>query len=70
MLKEKLGKKRILLTDDQRRRLAVEGKLLGRKMLEQVAMNVTPDTICVGTVNWWPRNGTTAIKGTKQAGRR
>ena len=45
VLKEKLGKKRILLTDDQRRRLAVQGKLLGRKMLEQVATLVTPDTI-------------------------
>ena len=45
VLKEKLGKKRILLTDDQRRRLAVQGKLLGRKMLGQVATLVTPDTI-------------------------
>ena len=44
-LKEKLGKKRILLTDDQRRRLAIQGKLLGRKMLEQVATIVTPDAI-------------------------
>jgi putative transposase len=44
-LKEKLGKKRILLNDDQRRRLAVKGKILGRKMLEQLATIVTPDTI-------------------------
>ncbi len=36
VLKEKLGKKRILLTDDQRRRLAVKGRVLGRKQLEQV----------------------------------
>ena len=28
ILKEKLGKKRILLNDDQRRRLAVKGKVL------------------------------------------
>ena len=28
VLKEKLGKKRILLSDDQRRRLAVKGKIL------------------------------------------
>ncbi len=34
VLKEKLGKKRILLTDDLRRRLAVKGKILGRKQLE------------------------------------
>jgi len=45
VLKEKLGKKRILLNDDQRRRLAVKGKILGRKMLEQLATIVTPDTI-------------------------
>jgi len=36
VLKEKLGKKRILLDDDQRRRLAVKGKLLGRKLLEEL----------------------------------
>jgi len=34
-----------LLSDDQRRRLAVKGKILGRKMLEQLATIVTPDTI-------------------------
>ena len=45
VLREKLGKKRILLKDDQRRRLAVKGKILGRKMLEQLAGIVTPDTI-------------------------
>ena len=45
VLKEKCGKKRILLNDDQRRRLAVKGKALGRKMLEQVGTLFTPDTI-------------------------
>jgi len=45
VLREKLGKNRILLDDDQRRRLAVKGKILGRKMLEQLAGVVTPDTI-------------------------
>ncbi len=45
VLKEKFGKKRILLTDDQRRRLAVKGKALGRKQLEQVGTLFTPDTI-------------------------
>lgn len=45
VLKEKLGKKRILLNDDQRRRLAVKGKILGRKLLQQIATIVTPDTI-------------------------
>jgi hypothetical protein len=33
VLREKLGKKRILLTNDQRRRLAIKGKVLGRKAL-------------------------------------
>ena len=33
VLREKLGKLRILLNDDQRRRLAVKGKVLGRKLL-------------------------------------
>ena len=45
VLREHLAKKRILLTDDQRRRLAVKGKVLGRKMLEQVGTLFTPDTI-------------------------
>ena len=45
VLKEKLGKKRILLNDDQRRRLAVKAKLLGRKTLEEIATIVTPDTL-------------------------
>ena len=35
VLKEKLGKKRILLNDDQRRRLAVKRTILGRKRLRQ-----------------------------------
>ena len=45
VLREKLGKKRIMLNDDQRRRLAVKGKILGRKALESIATIVTPDTI-------------------------
>jgi transposase InsO family protein len=45
VLKEHIGKKRILLNDDQRRRLAVKGKILGRKQLEQVGTLFTPDTI-------------------------
>lgn len=45
VLKEKLGPKRILLSDDQRRRLAINGKILGRKRLEEVGTLFTPDTI-------------------------
>ena len=45
VLREKLGKKRILLNDDQRRRLAVKGKILGRKLLEEVGTLFTRHTI-------------------------
>ncbi len=45
ILREKLGKRRILLNDDQRRRLAVKGKVLGRKRLDKLAKIVTPDTL-------------------------
>jgi len=45
VLREKLGNKRILLNDDQRRRLASKGKILGRRLLSEVCNIVTPDTI-------------------------
>ncbi len=45
VLLEQLGGKRLRLTDDQRRRLAVHGKRIGRKGLRRVACIVTPDTI-------------------------
>ena len=45
VLKEKLGNRRILLSDDQRRRLAVKAKVLGRKLLAEVGTLVTPDTL-------------------------
>ena len=34
-----------MLNDDQRRRLAVKGKVLGREALSNIATIVTPDTI-------------------------
>ncbi len=37
VLKSKFKGKRIRLTDDERRRLAVKGKILGRKLLGEVA---------------------------------
>jgi putative transposase len=39
------GPRRLHVTDDQRRRLAVKGKVLGRRRLAAVAGIVTPDTI-------------------------
>ena len=44
-LLKKLGKKRVLLSDDQRRILAVKGKALGRKALVELTTIVTPDSI-------------------------
>jgi len=45
VLKEQLGRKKLRLTDAQRRRLAVRGKAIGRRALTEVASLVTPDTI-------------------------
>ena len=45
ILKEQLRGRRPRLNNDQRRRLAVLGKALGRKILFQIANIVTPDTI-------------------------
>ncbi len=45
ILRESHGKKRIRLNDNQRRRLAIKGKILGRKLLGEIASIVTPDTI-------------------------
>jgi len=45
VLRELRGKQRLLLNDDQRRRLAVKGKVLGRKLLAEIGTLVTPDTI-------------------------
>src|SRR5688572_14876533 len=45
------GSRRLRLTDDQRRRLAVKGKVLGRRQLAAVAGLVTPDTI----LRWYRR---------------
>jgi putative transposase len=43
--REKLSKKRIRFTDEQRRRLAVKAKALGRKALSKMDCIVTPDTL-------------------------
>jgi hypothetical protein len=43
--KEKVGGKKLQLTDADRRRLAVLGKQLGRKALAEVATIATPETI-------------------------
>src|SRR5215471_14792432 len=45
VLRAAQGSRRLRLTDDQRRRLAVKGKVLGRRGLTGIAGIVTPDTI-------------------------
>jgi hypothetical protein len=45
------GRLRLRLTDDQRRRLAVKAKVLGRRRLAEIAGIVTPDTI----LRWYRR---------------
>jgi transposase InsO family protein len=51
VLREKLGGKRLLFTDDQRRRLAVKAKVIGRRGLLQISTMVTPDTL----LRWYRR---------------
>ena len=45
ILREKIGGKRIILNKNQKRRLAVLGKKLGRKLLSQFCCAFSPDTI-------------------------
>jgi putative transposase len=45
VLREQLGRRRLRLNDDQRRRLAAKAQGLGRKFLAEVATIVTPETL-------------------------
>jgi transposase InsO family protein len=45
VLREQLGGKRLRLNDDQRRRLAAKAKMLGCRILREVATIVTPETL-------------------------
>ena len=45
VLRAQLGARRLRLNDDQRRRLAVKAKKLGRRLLAEVATIVTPNRI-------------------------
>jgi hypothetical protein len=59
VLKAQLGNRRLRLDDDQRHRLGVLGHRLGRRVLDEVATLVTPDTISDGAERWWPGSGPT-----------
>jgi hypothetical protein len=60
LLREKLGTKRIRLTDAERRRLATLGKALGRKGLAAVATIASPETILR-----WLSAAKTSYRGSK-----
>src|SRR6266849_9656155 len=45
VLREQLSGRRVRFSDDQRRRLAVRAKGLGRKLRAEVATIVTPETL-------------------------
>ncbi len=51
VLREQLGKQRLLFTNRQRRRLAVRAKAIGRKRLFEICTLVTPDTL----LRWYRR---------------
>jgi putative transposase len=64
VLREQLGNKRLCLNDDQRRRLAVKAKKLGRRVLDELTTLVTPETLLA----WHRRLITKKYDGSKQRG--
>src|SRR6516162_991289 len=65
VLREQLGGKRLRFNDDQRRRLAGKAKGLGRKLLQEVATIVTPETLLA----WHRRLIAQKYDGSRQRGR-
>src|SRR5262245_7353901 len=51
VLREQLGGRRLRFNDDQRRRLAAKAKLVGRRLLNDIADLVMPDTLLA-----WPNS--------------
>ena len=45
ILRAQIGTRRLRLSDDERRRLASKGKVMGRKLLGEICCIVTPETI-------------------------
>jgi hypothetical protein len=64
VLREQLGGGRLRFTDDQRRRLAIKGRVLGRRALDGIAGLVTPDTI----LRWYRELIATKYDGAAQHG--
>src|SRR5215469_1577101 len=64
VLREQLGARRLRLNDDQRRRLAVKAKKLGRRVLHELATLVTPETLLA----WHRKLIARKYDGSKQRG--
>ena len=64
VLLEDKGRRRLHLTDEQRRRLAVKAMALGRRRLREVAGIVTPDTM----LRWYRRLVAQKYDGSKKRG--
>ena len=64
VLRAQLQDKRLRLSDDDRRRLAVKAKALGRKALAEVASIATPDTI----LRWYRNLIAAKYDGSKNRG--
>ena len=64
VLHEQLGSTRLRLHDDQRRRLAVRAKKLGRRVLHELATIVTPETLLA----WHRKLIARKYDGSKQRG--
>jgi hypothetical protein len=62
VLRAERWSRRLRLSDDQRRRLAVKGQALGRRRLRDVAGIVTPDTI----LRWYRRLVATKYAGSQK----
>jgi hypothetical protein len=45
VLREQIGSRRMRFSDDRRRRLAARARKIGRKLLNEVATIVTPETL-------------------------
>jgi hypothetical protein len=67
-LLKKLGKKRLLLDDNQRRLLSVKGYALGRKTLSELTTNVTPVTILRWHRELVAKKFTVPVKSVAQGG--
>ena len=64
MLREQFGDRRVGLTDDQRRRLAVRAKVLGRAARRGLTSIVTPDTLLA----WYRKLVAAKYNGAPQRG--